>query len=81
MVINTYWVELQGIHDLLVAIKFICNQYSITDGGIMVGCDNQGTLAQAQWYTEHIPGAMTHADLIRAIMALCLRSKVRLTFV
>jgi len=74
--INAYWAELQGIHDLLVAIKFICNQYEISEGGLMVGCDNQGTLAQSQRYTEHIPCANAHADLIRTITNLRLWSKV-----
>jgi len=81
LVINAYRAELQQIHNSLVAIEFICNQFSITDGGVTVGCDNQGALAQSQWYTEHVPRATAHADLIQAITALRLRSKVQLTFV
>jgi len=68
--INAYRAELQGIHDLLVAIEFICNQYDISEGGLTVGCNNQGALAQSQWYTEHVPCANAHADLIRAITTL-----------
>jgi len=68
--INAYRVELQGIYNLLVMIKFFCNQYGIDEGGITVGCNNQGALTQAQWFTEHVPCANAHADLIRAITTL-----------
>jgi len=62
--INAYRAELQGIHNLLVAIEFFCAQYDIKEGGITVGCDNQGAPAQAQWFTEHVPCANAHANLI-----------------
>jgi len=68
--INAYQAELQGIHDLLVAIEFFCNQYGIAKGGIMVGCDNQGALTQSQWFTNHVPCANVHADLICTITTL-----------
>jgi len=55
-------VELQGIYDLLVAIEVFCDQYSISEGGIMVGCANQGMLAQTQWFTEHVPCVNARAD-------------------
>jgi len=68
--INAYQVELQGIHNLLVAIEFFCNQYGIVKGGITVGCDNQGALTQSQWFTEHVPCVNAHADLMHVITTL-----------
>jgi len=75
--INAYWAELQGIHPLLVALEYFCTQWHITSEGITIRCDNQkGALEQAQWFHEQVLCAQPHVDLIWAIMALCIRSKI-----
>jgi len=70
LVINAYCAELQGIYALLVALKTFCNHYQITSDSIMIGCNNKGALRQAQWFHEHVPCAMAHANLIHVIMAI-----------
>jgi len=79
--INVYWVELQGIHALLVALEFFCKQHQIFSGGITIGCDNQGALHQAQQFHKHVPCSNPHVDIIRAITALHLCSQINLTFI
>jgi len=78
--INVYWAELQGIHALLVTLEYLCTHRQMTSGGIAIGCDNQGTLKQAQQFQEQVSCADPHADLIQAITALCLWTKISLTF-
>jgi len=68
--INAYRVELQGIHALLVALEYFCEQRHIMSGGILIGCDNQRALKQAQEFHEQVPCAHPHADLICAITVL-----------
>jgi len=80
-VVNAYRAELQGIYALLVALETFCTHYRIESGGITIGCDNQGALSQAQRFQEHVPCAVAHADLIRAITAIRLRMHISLTFV
>jgi len=79
--INAYRAELQGLHAVLVALEQFYNHHHITSSGVTIGCDNQGALSQAQHFHEHVPCAAAHADLIRAITALRLRSPITLTFV
>jgi len=64
---NAYRAELQGLHSLLMAIKGLCSFHQIATGSIIVGCDNQGALHQAQQTQELTPCSTVHADLIRAI--------------
>jgi len=50
-----------------MAIKGLCSFHRITTGSVIVGCDNQGALHQAQQVQELTPCSTVHADLIRAI--------------
>jgi len=68
---NAYCAELQGLHSLLLAIKGLCSFHRITIGSVIVGCDNQGALHQAQQTQELTPCSAVHADLIRAIRRIC----------
>jgi len=68
---NAYCAELQGLHALLLAIKQLCSFHSITTGSIIVGCNNLGTLHQAQQTQELTPCSSVHADLICAIHRIC----------
>jgi len=79
--VNAYRAELYGIYALLVALEYFCNERQILSGGITIGCDNQGALSQAQHFQEHVPCAAAHADIIRAITSLCMRSHIHLSFV
>jgi len=67
---NAYHAELQGLHSLLMVIKGLCSFYHITTGSIVVGCDNQGALHQAQLTPELTPCTTAHSDLIRAIRSI-----------
>ena len=78
--INAYRAELHGIYSLLVALEFFCQQKQIDEGGIIIGCDNQGAIHQVQSFHEQVPCATPHADLLRAITTLRLRSRISLTF-
>jgi len=79
--VNAYRAELYGIYALLVALEYFCNERQIFAGGITIGCDNQGALSQAQHFQEHVPCATAHADIIRAITSLRMRSRIHLSFV
>jgi len=68
---NAYGAELQGLHALLLAIKGLCSFHSINTRSIIVGCDNQGALHQAQQTQELTPCSSVHADLIHAIHRIC----------
>jgi len=68
--VNAYRAELQGLHSLLMAIKGLCSFHQIVTGSILVGCDNQGALHQAQQTQELTPCSTTHADLVRAIRSI-----------
>jgi len=68
---NAYCTELQGLHSLLLAIKGLCSFHRIITGSVIVGCDNQGALHQAQQTQELTPCSSVHADLIRAICRIC----------
>jgi len=57
-------VELQGIYALLVTLKHFCIQCHITSGGLMISCDNQGVLSQAQHFHKHIPFASAYVDFL-----------------
>jgi len=39
-IINSYWVELQGIHILLQAVHWLCEQHELKLGKLLLGCDN-----------------------------------------
>jgi len=66
--INAYHVKLQGLYALvLLAIKGLCSFHSITTRSVTVGCNNLGTLHQAQQTQELTPCSSVHADLICAI--------------
>jgi len=65
--VNAYRAELQGLHMLLVALEFFCQQHNIQLGGITIGCDNKGVLQQAQRFNEYVPCSMPHVDLVHAI--------------
>jgi len=65
--VNANHAELQGLHALLLAIKGLCSFHAITSGLVVVGCDNLGTLHQAQQIQELTPYSSAHTDLIRAI--------------
>jgi len=64
---NAYHAELQGLHSLLMVIKGLCSFHQITTGSIIVGCNNQGALHQAQQTQELTPCSTAHANLICAI--------------
>jgi len=64
---NAYRAELQGLHSLLLAIKGLCSFHGIITSSVIVGCDNQGALHQAQQTQELMSCSSAHADLIRAI--------------
>jgi len=68
---NAYCAELQGLHALLLAIKGLCSFYRISTRSVIVGCDNQGTLHQAQQIQELTPCSSVHADLIHSICRIC----------
>jgi len=65
--VNTYCVEPQGLHALLLAIKGLCYFHAITSGSVVVGCNNLGALHQAQQIQELTPCSSAHAELFRAI--------------
>ncbi len=65
--VNTYHVELQGLHALLLVIKGLCSFHTVTSGSVIVGCDNLGAFHQAQQIQELTPCSSAHADLIQAI--------------
>jgi len=67
---NAYHAELQGLHSLLMAIKGVCSFYHITTRSVVVGCDNQGALHQAQLTQELTPCSTAHSDLICAIHSI-----------
>jgi len=65
---NTYCMELQGLHALLLVIKGLCSFHAITSGLVVVGCNNLGALHQAQQIQELTPcSSAQHTDLVRAI--------------
>jgi len=79
--VKAYHAELYGIYTLLVTLDHFCSEHSINLGGVLIGCDNQGALKQAQQFNEHVPCTHPHADVIRAITALRLKSPLRLQFI
>jgi len=79
--INAYCTELYGIYSLLVALDHFCLEHSITLGGVLIGCDYQGTLKLAQQFNEHVPCAHPHTDVIWAITTLHLKSPLQLQFI
>jgi len=64
-----------------VALEQFCSFHHIDAGGILIGCDNKGAVHQAQVFHEHVPCRHPHADLLRAITALRLRSNLSLRFI
>jgi len=78
--INTYHAELQGMHSLLIALKLFCHQHNIQSGRINIVCNNKGILQQTQSFNEYVPCSNSHANLVWAITALRLWSKLSLTF-
>jgi len=80
--INAYCTELQGMHSLLVALELFCYQHDIQSGSITsIGCNNKGVIQQAQAFHEYLSCSTPQADLVQAIMALRLQSKLSLKFV
>jgi len=79
--INAYRAELYGMYSLLVALEYLCSVHHIIDGGVLIGCDNKSVIFQAQAFYEYVPCHTLHADLIRAITSLRLRSTLKLRFI
>jgi len=70
--VNAYHAELYRLYSLLVALEQFCSLHQIHEGGVLIGCDNKGVICQAQAFQEYVPCYHHHADLLWAVMALCL---------
>jgi len=78
--VNSYRVELQGLHMLLLAIHPICQLHHIQAGLLVIRCDNQGVLHHVLHPCPYTPSLLKHANLIRAIANLCSMSPLHLSF-
>ena len=45
--VNAYRSELMGLYLILLILKIVCEEYPITDGKVMMACDNLGGLKKA----------------------------------
>ena len=69
---NAYQSELQGMYAMLLAVRSICQAFSLPSGKVTLGCDNLGVLSQLQFPKEMVSCSCKHADLIWACQDLLL---------
>ncbi len=62
--VNSYRAELQGMLSLLTAINHICMLHQLSNGSLLIGCDNKGVLRQIGKRLSYVPGSAKHADLL-----------------
>jgi len=67
-VINSFRVELQGMHALLLALMHICSTNGLSAGHVSIGCNNKGVLSLVQWPRAYVSCSLKHHDLLRAIV-------------
>ena len=70
--VDSYQLELQGIHILLLALLVVCSSFfKIVNEAITVGCDSSASLnhSSADWIkvSQHLQ----HVNLVQAIQHLC----------
>lgn len=68
--VNAYCSELQGLHSLLMAILAVCTFHNVTDGKVIVCCDNDRALLLSGVASQQVSSKTKHADLVRAIQKL-----------
>ena len=77
---NTYHSKLQGIHAVLMAILAICSFHDVTDGEVMVCCDNEKALWLSGQKEMQVSMYCKHADLICAIWKLVIEIPIEVVF-
>ena len=62
--VDSYWLELQGIHTLLLALSTVCSFFKIVNGAITVDCNSSASLnsSSADWLK--VSQYLQHMDLV-----------------
>ena len=62
--VNAYQSELQGIHTILLALTCICKVFNITDGQVILACNNEVSMYHTNITTLDVPPSVNHANLM-----------------
>ena len=65
--VNAYRGELQGIHCLMLFLEVACTFFGITQGTVLIGCDNKNGVNRSLEDWLRVPSSVKHSDLIKAI--------------
>jgi len=58
------------MYAMLLAVRSICQAFSLPSGKVTLGCDNLGVLSQLRFPKEMASYSCKHADLIQACQSL-----------
>jgi len=78
--INSYRVELQGMHSLLLYLNSVCKLFDILSGQVLLACNNSTVISLCQHHGSSPPPNTSHLDLVQVIWSLRDASPLSLTF-
>ena len=68
---DSYRAEMYGIYAILVCLQCLVQQHKITEGGILIACDNKASLINSLAYSTRAPISSGSYDILWAIQKLC----------